>query len=287
MPETTLQKISDHVYWMTPGQPDRPALGAVVGADYTVMLDAGASPAHARLFLDALTTAGVALPRYVVLTHWHWDHVFGAAEIGVPVIAHRETAQQLALQAGYAWDNAALDARVANGQEIAFCADDIKVELPEPRTVQIKLPEILFDTTLTLDLGGGVTCRVQHVGGDHATDSCVIHVPTDQFLFLGDCLYEAIYTPMRHFTTERLFPVLDNVLAFDATQFVEGHGDTVMPRSEVVTITAKMRLAGQLVAQHGPDETAIMADVTREYGQPPDTDTTEFIQSFSAGHTLR
>ena len=287
MPETTLQKIADHVYWMTPGQPDRPALAAVVGADYTVMLDAGASPAHARLFLNALTGAGVPLPRYVVLTHWHWDHVFGAAEIGVPVIAHRETAQQLVIQAGYAWDNAALDNRVATGQEIAFCADDIKVELPEPRTVQIKLPEILFDTTLMLDLGGGVICHVQHVGGDHAADSCVIHVPGDQFVFLGDCLYEAIYAPVRHFTTERLFPVLDTVLAFDATQFVEGHSDTVMPRSEVVAMATKMRLAGQMVAQHGPDEAAIITALTRESGQPPDADTTEFIQSFSAGYTLR
>ena len=30
MPETTLTQLSDHVYWMTPGAPDRPSLAAVV-----------------------------------------------------------------------------------------------------------------------------------------------------------------------------------------------------------------------------------------------------------------
>ena len=51
MNKTTLQKISGHVYWMPPAKPNRPSLGAVVGEDRVVMLDAGASIAHAREFL--------------------------------------------------------------------------------------------------------------------------------------------------------------------------------------------------------------------------------------------
>ena len=34
-----------------------------------------------------------------------------------------------------------------------------------------------------------------HVGGDHAADSCVVHVPGDDVLFLGDCLYQRLYAP--------------------------------------------------------------------------------------------
>jgi glyoxylase-like metal-dependent hydrolase (beta-lactamase superfamily II) len=69
VPETTLSKISDHVYWMSPGAPDRPSLGAVVGTRHTLLLDGGASAAHARLFLDALRAEGVPPPRYLALTH--------------------------------------------------------------------------------------------------------------------------------------------------------------------------------------------------------------------------
>ena len=53
------------------------------------MLDAGASDAHARLFLDALAAEGAAPPSAVALTHSDWDHVFGAAEGGAPVVAQR------------------------------------------------------------------------------------------------------------------------------------------------------------------------------------------------------
>ena len=49
-----LQRISEHVYWLPPAKPDRPSVCAVVGKHSTLMLDAGASDAHARVFLDAL-----------------------------------------------------------------------------------------------------------------------------------------------------------------------------------------------------------------------------------------
>lgn len=285
MPETTLTKISEHVYWMSPGKPDRPSLGAVVGTDFTLMLDSGASDAHTRLFVDALKAEGVAAPRYVVLTHWHWDHVFGAAEIGVPVIAHETTAAQLAVLANYDWSDSSLDARVTTGEEIIACANDIKVELPQPRTVRIKQPEIVLRDSLELRLGG-VTVKIQHVGGDHAADSCVMHIMSDRVLFLGDCLYDAIYTPVRHFTTTRLFPLIDTILSFDAEHFIEGHTDTVMPRSEVEALTSKMRLAGRLVDQIGTDESAVMAAAQAETGQTPDEDTTDFIRAFIAGRNL-
>src|SRR3954447_19420006 len=103
LPETTLSQITDHVYWMSPGEPDRPSLCAVVGTNRTLMLEAGASAAHVRLFLDALTNMQVPQPDLVALTHWHWDHIFGAAELNIPIIAHTQTATEIAVQASYQW----------------------------------------------------------------------------------------------------------------------------------------------------------------------------------------
>ena len=281
MTETTLHRITKHVYWMSPGQPDRPSLAAVVGTKHTLMLDAGASEAHVRLFLSALRAANVPTPHFVALTHWHWDHVFGAAALNLPVIAGAATAGRLHVLATYDWSDAALDERVATGEEILMCAEDIKVELPEPREVHIALPDIVFEAALELNLGG-VTCRIQHVGGDHAADSCVMFIPEDGVLFLGDCLYEAIYTPQRHYTPENLLPLLDTVLAYDAGHFVEGHDDRVMSRPELDDIAAKMRLAARLVDQFNADEQAALAHLP----QPPDEDTADFIQAFAAGRRL-
>ncbi|MCC7446471.1 MAG: MBL fold metallo-hydrolase [Anaerolineae bacterium] len=278
MPETTLMQISDHVYWLSPGKPDRPSLCAVVGTQRSLLLDAGASAAHIRLLLDSLASVGVSLPHYVALTHWHWDHVFGAAMLGLPMIAHTLTADQVNVLATYDWSDAALDQRVSSGEEIAFCADNIKLELPEPRRVQIITPDIIFQDSLEFRLGD-VTCHLQHVGGDHAADSCVAYIAPDRVLFLGDCLYDAIYAPTRHYTTRQLFPLLDKLRAFDAEQYVEGHNPTVMTRAEFIAMTDKMRQAGTLVEQIGPDEAVVLAQLD----QPVDEDTAYFVKAFIAG----
>jgi glyoxylase-like metal-dependent hydrolase (beta-lactamase superfamily II) len=277
-----LRQISPHVYWMPPDVPDRPSLCAVVGGDCTVMLDGGASAVHARQFLNALADVGVPAPRYTVLTHWHWDHVFGAAEIGAPVIAHNNTAQELARLAGYDWDDAALDTRVASGTEIAFCADNIKLELPAPRTITIKLPEIIFDKSLQLDLGG-VICHIQHVGGDHAADSCIMHITSDNVLFLGDCLYDAIYAPVRHYTVAKLLPLLNTLSGYEVAHAVEGHNPERMDRVAFSAFLDKMRLAATLVHTHGADEARLLSAATAHLGAPPDDDMRELFTLLIAG----
>jgi len=126
---SVVQRISDHVYWLPPAKPDRPSLCAVVGEHATVMLDAGASASHARVFLDALSAEGVAPPIAVVLTHSDWDHVFGASEVGAPVIAHRLTDIALAKLAATDWSDEALDKRVASGERSPEHAANIKAEI--------------------------------------------------------------------------------------------------------------------------------------------------------------
>ena len=249
------------------------------------MLEAAASAAHARLFLDALTAAHVPHPDYVALTHWHWDHIFGAAELAIPIFAHQLTAQEISLQASYEWTDAALDARVASGAEIAFCADNVKLELPEPRDLHIVQPDIVYTDPLDINLGG-VSVRLQHVGGDHAHDSCVMHVMPDRVLVLGDCLYDAIYTPVRHYTTKRLFPLLDTILSFDAEYYVEGHTPTVMSRAELVDLVDKMRLVGNIIDQLGADVIAVTEAVSKQLGTALDEDTKGFIETFIAGYKL-
>ncbi len=285
MPETTLTRISDHVHWMTPGAPDRPSLCAVTGPQTTLMLDAGASVAHTRLFLDAIAAAGVEAPRYVALTHWHWDHVFGADALPVTLIAHADTAAALKTLADYDWSDAALDRRVAMGEEIAFCADNIKIELPEPRRVSIVLPDVVFRDRLELRLGDDITCQIQHVGGDHAADSCVMYVQSDRVLFLGDCLYPAIYAPAHYYTTRRLFPILDTLSAFDADIYIEGHTGEAMDKAAFRALADKLRITGTLVDAIGADVQAVLSAYQAQTGQTPDEETQEIVTDFVTGLT--
>src|SRR5262245_349930 len=131
MAECRLEQVTPRVWWFTPDErSDRPSLVAVVGDDATAIVDAGASRAHARAFLDALEPHAPAPVGHVALTHWHWDHSFGSDAYGATVVAHRETAAEVAHQASLAWDGASLAARVADGTELAFCAEMLHVEYP-------------------------------------------------------------------------------------------------------------------------------------------------------------
>jgi glyoxylase-like metal-dependent hydrolase (beta-lactamase superfamily II) len=236
---SALTRITEHVYWMPPGPPDRPSLCGVVGDRRTLMLDAGSSRAHARAFLDALRAEGAAHPSAVVYTHSHWDHVFGAAELRGLVIAQALTADDLLELARMDWSDEGLDQRVAAGQASPQHAAHVKQELPSPRTVEIAPVDLVFRAELDIDLGG-VRIRVRHVAGDHSADSSVMHVEPDRVLFLGDCLYAS---PTGVLTPELAFPLHDSVLGFDAELYVGGHDESVLTRAELEGLVEKMRLA--------------------------------------------
>src|SRR4051812_27575309 len=87
----TLQKLSNRLYYLPAyQQTDRPILGAIVGDNQTLFIDAGNSSAHAKLFKEQLANQQIT-GDILVLTHWHWDHVFGLSEMNMPSIANAMT----------------------------------------------------------------------------------------------------------------------------------------------------------------------------------------------------
>ena len=239
------------------------------------MLDAGSSAAHARSFLNGLEAEGVAPPSLVVLSHSHWDHVFGAAELGVPVVAHARTAEYLGEHAKLDWSDEALEQRLTSGEVSQFHVDNVRQELPAPRDVTIAPADIVFDESLTFELGD-VTVRAQHIVNDHTDDGCVLFVEPDRVLFVGDATCDS---PAGSFTTGLAFPLLDALLALGAEHVVEGHNEEVMSRAGFEELARKIRLAGTLVERLGPDEAAILA----ELNEAPDQETVELVQAFVAG----
>lgn len=251
----------------------------MAGARRTALLDAGSSAAHARSFLDALADAGVAPPSLVVLTHSHWDHVFGAAELGVPVVAQARSAEYLTELAELDWSDEALDRRLAAGEVSQFHVDNVKQELPAPRNVRVAAADVVFDDALTIELGG-VTVRARHLANDHTDDGCVLFVEPDRVLFVGDATYDS---PDGRLTTALAFPLYDALLELDPVQVVEGHNDVVFSRAQFDEWERKVRFAGSLVARVGADEGAIAAAL----GEAPDEDTRDLVRAFAAGLTAR
>lgn len=283
MSKSEFKHLTNHVYWLTPDETtDRPVLGAVVGTAGTLIIDAGNSTAHAGLLLDRLANKGVAPPTYLVLTHWHWDHVFGTAAFNVPTFATQETKRIVEEMAGWDWNDEALDARVEAGIEIEFCRDMIKKELPDRSSLVLRPPGIAFSHEIAFDLGD-VTCRVVHVGGDHAGDACVVYIPQDKVVFLSDCLAPDLYNDPPTYTTKKLFPLLDKILAFEADIYLYGHYDQPVPRAEIEEYAAILRTIGRKVDEIGYNRERIISELKAELSRPLDDDDIETIDDFLAG----
>jgi glyoxylase-like metal-dependent hydrolase (beta-lactamase superfamily II) len=249
--DSRFEEVSEHVDWYTPDdRTDRPALGAVHGTDATLIVEAGASVPHLSGFLAGLSARGRPPVSAIALTHWHWDHSFGAAAIDVPVIAHRDTAAELVLQAGYDWSDEALEERVRDGREIAFCAEMIKLEIPDRSGLRVIVPTDTFEAERVVDLGG-VSAVIAHVGGDHSADSCVVHVPGDDVLFLGDCLYQRLHAPEPLLTTSGVRGLLEALSGFPVAKAIEGHGDEVLDSAGYAARLNELRRAADLVGARG------------------------------------
>ncbi|MEO1287810.1 MAG: MBL fold metallo-hydrolase, partial [Chloroflexota bacterium] len=140
----TLHQISAHVWWYVPEErTDRPSLGAVVGSERVLLLDIGASVAHTRSFLDALHVQGISSPDYAVLTHWHWDHVFGIDALTCPIIAHIETSENIARMITLDYSNDNLPNLVAQGHEVEFTREHMIIELSntQRQNLNLRLPD--------------------------------------------------------------------------------------------------------------------------------------------------
>ena len=281
----TFLRLSDHVYWMSPEQEtDRPILGIVVGEKYTLIVDSGASPSHARDFLNALTAKVIRAPRYCVLTHWHTDHSFGSSAYNIPIIAHHMTIDHLRTQASYAWDDESLDQRVEDGLEIPFVRDALKQEMSneERKNLKVIVPDIAIWDQMEFNLGG-VTCQVRHVGGEHSEDSCVVYIPEDGVLFLGDCAYPNIHQLPRHYTLDRFMAITELILGYDAQWFIESHAPRPADRNGIERDYLQARRIGRLVESHQGDMEMVQHTFVRETGNGMTEEELEIAELFVNG----
>lgn len=278
----TLKKISDCFSYLTPVSiTDRPILGIVTGKNYSLMIDAGNSEAHANLFLEQLIEHSLPLPNFVILTHWHWDHIFGLSALKFPSISSIETKKAIEKLVPLEWTNKALDERVKSGEEIEFCANAIKEEFQNDREICIKLPTITFERRMELDLGG-VSCIFQLVGGDHSSDSVIIYIKEEKILFLGDCIYPDIYAKKRKNTVEATLSLLKLIEQFDAETYILSHWKPIS-KIEYEQEATILRTAANLAAKHYGDISAIKKEYEEIVNRSLTEDELETIQYFVNG----
>lgn len=197
-------------------------VGVVVGDDGVLVVDTRASHVEADELADDLHSLTPLPLRWVVNTHWHWDHTFGNARFPGAEIWGHELCRVTMLERG---DSMKDDARA--------WLPDRSEEIDE---VVVTPPGSVFVDTNNIDLGSRAVTLAYH-GLAHTDSDITISVDGAGVVFVGDLLEEGS-PPVFDDGYPLDWPgTLASVLGDGGSIFVPGHGD-VMDRA-----TARGQLA--------------------------------------------
>lgn len=209
----TLEQLAEGVYAYT-AQGD-PNVGAIVGTDAVLAIEARATPFMAQRWIDVLRAEVTDLPfGDLVLTHYHAVRTLGASAFGARrIIAHDQT-RALIEERGLA-DWASEQGRMPR----LFTGAETIPGLTHPTDT--------FAESMTLDLGNR-TVELRHLGRGHTSGDIVVWLPDEGILFAGD-LVEAQAAPYMGDSYPGAWSTgtLDAVAALGARQLVGGRGPVV------------------------------------------------------------
>jgi glyoxylase-like metal-dependent hydrolase (beta-lactamase superfamily II) len=206
------------------GVEGRPDAGFIVTSDGVVVVDALASPRDGATLLRTIRRATPRPVRWLVLTHHHPDHHFGAIvfkRAGARVIAHP-------------------DRRVlaAEGGEDALIADWVRVVgLDAMRGFEFAdTPDRPVTGGDTLRMGGRVIV-ITHPGAGHSAGDLMVWLPAERILFAGDVLVEDGVTMMVDGSSSELLSSLALIDSLAPAAVVPGHGALPARPAELVRST--------------------------------------------------
>ena len=206
------------------GSEGRPNAGFIVTRDGVIVVDALASPRDGQELVGTIRTVTQQPIRWLVLTHHHPDHHFGAIvfrRLGAKVIAHP--------------DRSSL---ASEGGQDALLADWVRVVgLDAMRGFEFAdTPDRPVTGTDTVQLGGR-TIFITHPGAAHSAGDLMIWLPGERILFAGDLLVEDGVTMVVDGNSGRLLRALERIDSLNPRIIVPGHGNIPVRPAELVART--------------------------------------------------
>ncbi|AQU79267.1 hydrolase glyoxylase [Planococcus faecalis] len=272
-----LNKLSESIYYLS-NQDDRerPALGLVCGEKHSLIIDAGNSTQHAKEFLLEIQKLNVPPVKYVVITHAHWDHFLGMNEFDASVIVNSQTNELMKEWQSFSYDDSSLQKYVSQDLMNVKCAEIIKDDIPNRNDFKLNSPDIIFEKTLTIDLGNKV-CLLKQVKSTHADDSTIVYVPDEKVIFLGDCAYGTTTNSLFHFKQALLLPMIEDIQKFDAKMSLLGH-ESICDSDEMNLYWQELTAVNQAVKSRSLEDAK--ENFVAENKREPNDNELFFIQAF-------
>lgn len=264
-------QIADGVYVI----PDQrvslvPNVGIIVGDSGVLVVDTGMGPANAEIVLSEVRKITDRPIRYLVSTHFHPEHNFGAQAFPDETVI---------IYAAKQYEDLKNKGTMYRDWFIDMFGDDVRALL-EP--VEIIPPDVTFSRNANIDLGGR---RIElHFLGEaaHTSGDTVIYLPDAKVIFTGGL------------TPNRFFPImpdadssgagwiasLEKLEQFTIDTVVPGHGEVADREliSRVKDYLTGLRARVKELMASGRSLEQIQATLKPEFeANYPDWDETDWI----------
>lgn len=211
-------------------------IGVSYGEDGTILIDDQFAPLTEKI-QTAVSTLGAQPVKFLVNTHWHYDHTGGNENLGkanAVIMAHNN-----------------VRVRMAAGQGNQ-----------KPAT-KVALPVVTYADGLKLHLNGEEV-RVMHMPAGHTDGDSIVHWTKSNVIHMGDLFFLRMSFPFVDASSggnvRGIVAAADKVLAIadDQTKIIPGHGpvatkaDLQQYRNMVAEIVAKVETgvkAGKTIEQ--------------------------------------
>lgn len=204
--EVVLENVTGEIYQLlnVPGG----NVIALLGEEGVLVVDSGTNPPDGPNIESAIKEKGSATIKYLVLTHWHGDHVGGneyLAGKGTIIVAHKNLANTLKSEV-----------------DMKFFG---RKREPSPKGAW---PTLTFAEKVTLHLNGEII-NVFHIKPGHTDGDGIVLFKNANLIHLGDLFFNGLYPYIgvsSGGSVTGMIDVLTEVLSMidDNTIVVPGHG---------------------------------------------------------------
>ncbi|HKB12537.1 MAG TPA: MBL fold metallo-hydrolase [Vicinamibacterales bacterium] len=280
------ERVMDGIYYATASGTMNVGANSpiIVTEDETLVVDSEITPAAARALVADLKAVTDKPVRYVVDSHYHYDHAHGNQVFmkDAQVIGHDNTRKRMLgnVLEQYTYLNSVepIPARVASlrqriGEE-KDAAQKATLErqvanslayLEQVKETKVTPPAVTFDTAMTI-VRGGREMRLLYLGRGHTDTDVVVYLPKERVVCTGD-LMESVVSYMGDSFPQDWIATLDRLKALDFDTVMPGHGVVFKGKGkidafqkylrDVLTQTAALRKQGL-----SAEQTAQKIDVT-------------------------